>query len=314
MSTVANLYRDIGMEIGDPDNANIPHWQLLIWINKAIKDIVNKTKCLWKKLELTGQQKITIKDYSNLSGDIVTIVVDDGDDETTSTLTEGVDWTAATSNAATAASLETAIEAVTGLTSYVDLSDTAVVWVLATGIYQLASTITCDASTDYFTIGDAGYVWFNLEEIDSTFREMRNVYDTDENSRLFRPVSRQQWDRLSVQDNYSGFDFTVVNESGVWKLYVKANGGNFDSTYNFVMEYYYKPTVLTAATDSPPGLVDDHDEAIIRYVVREYHRKMGNFNEAAVARGEYILELRDIRRLLREQGEPQETNQFTQWY
>lgn len=59
----------------------------------------------------TQSATITIVDYTGLSGDTVTINVNG----TVTVLTEGVDWTAATSNNATAASLETAIEAITGL-------------------------------------------------------------------------------------------------------------------------------------------------------------------------------------------------------
>lgn len=59
----------------------------------------------------TQQGTITIVDYNGLSGDTVAINVNG----TTTTLTEGVDWTASVDNNTTAASLEVAIEAITGL-------------------------------------------------------------------------------------------------------------------------------------------------------------------------------------------------------
>lgn len=56
---------------------------------------------------------ITIKDYTGLGGDTVVINVNG----TTTTLTEGIDWTAAVDNQTTANSLATAIAAVAGLTT-----------------------------------------------------------------------------------------------------------------------------------------------------------------------------------------------------
>lgn len=59
---------------------------------------------------------ITVVDFTALSGATVTI---NGTNITNTTLTEGVNWTAATSNAATATSLESAVEGISGVTSTV---------------------------------------------------------------------------------------------------------------------------------------------------------------------------------------------------
>lgn len=59
----------------------------------------------------TEEATITIVDYTGLAGDTVAINING----TTTTLTEGVDWTAATSNEATSASLTTALNTVTGI-------------------------------------------------------------------------------------------------------------------------------------------------------------------------------------------------------
>jgi len=55
---------------------------------------------------------ITVVDYTLLSGDTFTVAITGG---ATTVLTEGVDWTAATSNNATATSLASAINGVTGV-------------------------------------------------------------------------------------------------------------------------------------------------------------------------------------------------------
>ena len=58
----------------------------------------------------------TVIDYTGLSGDTLTI---NGDGFANTVLTEGVEWTAATNNNTTAASLQSAIDAITGLTATV---------------------------------------------------------------------------------------------------------------------------------------------------------------------------------------------------
>jgi len=103
--TVGELYRDIGREIGDPANVKVPTWILLTWINRAIKDVVRRTDCLYDIKVLTGLYRIKVLDYTGLSGKKVTVTID----STATDKTEGVDWTAATSNSTTATSLATAL-------------------------------------------------------------------------------------------------------------------------------------------------------------------------------------------------------------
>jgi hypothetical protein len=94
----------------------------------------------------------TVVDYTALSGATVTI---NGTGITNTTLTEGVDWTAATSNTATATSLASAIDGVTGVSS---TSSVAVVTVLA------------DPSADIttFTSSDGTNVPVQAASIDAT--------------------------------------------------------------------------------------------------------------------------------------------------
>lgn len=82
---------------------------------------------------------VTIVDYTALSGDTITI---NGTNITNTTVTEGVDWTAATSNNATATSLASALDGVSGVSA--SATDAVV-------------TVIADASADIttFTESDA---------------------------------------------------------------------------------------------------------------------------------------------------------------
>ena len=81
---------------------------------------------------------LTVVDYTLLTGDTVTVTING----TPTVLTEGVDWTAATSNNATASSLQGAITALTGVTASVN---TNVVSVNADNTYQ-ATIATSDGT------------------------------------------------------------------------------------------------------------------------------------------------------------------------
>lgn len=83
----------------------------------------------------------TVVDFNNLSGDAVTI---NGTNITNTTLTEGVDWTAATSNDATATSLASAYNGVAGVSA---TASGAIVTVIADDTVTQAD-ITTFTSTD----------------------------------------------------------------------------------------------------------------------------------------------------------------------
>lgn len=84
---------------------------------------------------------VTVLDYADLGGAVVTVSIWDGTGSTDTDLTEGVDWTAATSNADTATSLAAAIDALTGVSA---AADGAVITVTAGAAYAINS-ITTDA-------------------------------------------------------------------------------------------------------------------------------------------------------------------------
>lgn len=89
---------------------------------------------------------VTIVDYTLLSGKTVTV--------NGTVLTEGADWTAATDNATTAASLETAIEAVTNINSTV-VGAAITVEAAAIGVAGNAYTLATNAAVGGLTISGA---------------------------------------------------------------------------------------------------------------------------------------------------------------
>lgn len=108
---------------------------------------------LWTATNLTGSNFVfnstthakegiaTVVAFGSLGGDAVTI---NGTNITNTTLTEGVDWTAATSNAATATSLASAIDGVAGVSA---TASAAIVTVIADDTVVQAD-ITTFTSTD----------------------------------------------------------------------------------------------------------------------------------------------------------------------
>ena len=89
-------------------------------------------------LEASATATITVVDYAELSGAILTV--------NGTALTEGVEWTAATDNDTTAASLESAVEAVTGINSS------------ATNAVITATVATAGAAGNAFTLASSDEV------------------------------------------------------------------------------------------------------------------------------------------------------------
>lgn len=267
MATVSELYYDIGQRIGDPGNAQVKSWQLLKWINKAIRDTERVTKHLKANITLSGQYQITVKDYSSLATDVITLQT--SNDSAASTYTGGSEWTPATSNAQTASSIATALNAHADVYAYAgfdnDNTTYAYVYVLA-GRGYIVDTLTCDADTDYLDIDDAGYEIIELSNIVSTFRQVRNIYDTA-NERFYVSYTRQQYDRTLCDSGFTGYGYYV---DPLYKLYIKKGGGNLDSSDTFKMDYMYWSTALTTASQSPAGILQFYDELIVQRVLYYY--------------------------------------------
>jgi len=304
MSTVANLYYDIGLRIGDPSNTKVETWQLLRWINLSIKDIVKKTDCLWAVDEVSGQKRIKVIDYSNLSGAVISLKT--SNDSAATDYTESSEWDRVTSNSVTAANIATALNSHTDVFAY---ADGVYVYVGCTGGYTL-STLTCDASTSYLTISDDGYKTFEMNNVLSNFRKVRNIYDTGEEL-IYRPYTRQDYNRVLVDSNYAGYGYYVDSS---YKMWILAEGGGITSDNTFKIDYLYWNTDLTSGSDTPEGILNHYDEIILERVMYYYYMSNGMYKEMQVADTVYRQLLRDLRYEIRSQGEPLEIEQFYQWH
>lgn len=124
-------------------------------------------KTLWTASNLTGSNFVftstthakqgiaTVVDFSLLSGDAVTI---DGTNITNTTLTEGIDWTAATSNTATATSLASAINGVAGVSATAS----------ATVVTVIADDATVGADITTFTSTDGTNLPVSAQSVDGS--------------------------------------------------------------------------------------------------------------------------------------------------
>lgn len=108
------------------------------WLSGAKRKVLVDYVAGWNA---GGYAKITISDYTLLAAKTVT-VAPGGSGGTTKT--EGADWTAATSNAATATSLASAIDAVSGIRSF---ALGAVVYVVDETAQRTTSTLATSASS-----------------------------------------------------------------------------------------------------------------------------------------------------------------------
>lgn len=110
----------------------------------------------------TGTHTVTVDDFNNCSGETVTVYINA---DTGTVLTEGVDWTAATSNEATATSLASAISALTGV-SCTAPADIAYI-VLDAGTRQVSlkeSEATCTTLAE----GQGGSLFLSALEVMQT--------------------------------------------------------------------------------------------------------------------------------------------------
>ncbi len=306
MSTVNELYRDIGDEIGDPGNARNPTWLILRWINKAINDSALLTNCLQNIVTISGERLITVLDFGALDIADAIITLQTSADAASTDYTEGVDWDAATSNAVTATNIATTLSRHNNTEAY---SDGVMVYVCATGGYTI-TTLTTDADVDEMTIADNGYETFELNNILTGFRKAKNIYSTGQEI-IFRPYTRQQYDRALIDTTYVGYGYYIDPS---YKMYLKHAGVNVDSSVTFVVEYLYYPTTLSLSTESPPGILAHFDDLIIQKVKYYYYLSKAMLKEADVADSLYKRQISNVRYELRSQGEPQEIRQLLKWH
>jgi len=308
MATVGELYRDIGEAIDDVGNVVHPAWKLLRWINKAIKDIVWRTDCLWTSNEIEGQRRIAILDYADLeaAGNILTVTIDDVDTD----LTEGVDWDAATSNAVTATDLASAITALTNISAYADGA-----YVYVCGVNGSTTSIACDAATTDLTIADAGYETFELANILTRFRIVKTIYNLTDGI-LYRSLTQNQYDRFVMDSAFTSSVYTI-NANNL--MSIKKGGGNLSSSNTVTIEHLQYPAELTLSSESPPGILSRFDDVIINRCLKRVNEHKRVDNPSQVGNYLYGLDIeyermiKQIKHELRSQGDPGINTLLYQW-
>jgi len=313
MATVADLYRDIGTEIGDPSLANVFDWEILLLINKAVKDIANETNCLFETDQITGMYRIEVVDYSSLSGDIITIQT--SADSAASTYTEGSEWSAGATNAATAALIASSIHSRhSNIRAY---SDGVYAYITVTGGYTM-STCSVDSAATVMTASNSGYEIFSLKGIlteafstnTERFRKVRFITEAAA-SVLYESSTREQWNRYQIDDGYTGYNYFISPDK---KMYIKTGGSNLKAASIIRIDYLYNPTALSAATDELPSLINDFPDAVVQRAAYYFWRSQGEFERSQVYNREYRFTLRDIKNEVKSQGVPLAIRQFYQWH
>ncbi len=294
MPTAAELFRDIGEEIGDPANAKYPQWKLMLWINKAIKQAVKDTNCLWATISLQGQRLITIISTSALAGDTITLVVSG----TTSIKTIAT---------ATQAGITALLNTVTGVKAY--SSGTDKIYVLGIDGYEITS-MTTNAGASELTIGDDGYETFDLSSILTAFRRVTAIYDAT-NDKLYQPLSRALYDRVLIDSDYEGYGY-FVSPDGL--MYLKAYGANATSATSFGINYLQFASEITLASSELPGPLNDHEGIIRAWVKQHYHYLQGDYQSMGLCYSIYKQLTADLRRQMRSQGEPLVMRHFYRWH
>lgn len=143
---------------------------------------------------------------------------------------------------------------------------------------------------------------------------MRNVA-IDAGDVFFMSWTRQQYDTgLAISSGFTSNAYNIMPESGVYQMYLKHNGGNLATGTVIKLDYYLHPTALSAVTESPPGILDDYDDAVISRTIYYYMKSQGKYDimglQLAIAKDL----TKDMRHELRTQGEPQSIVHQNVWY
>lgn len=214
---------------------------ILDYLNDAIIEISNSIDGKWYTLLKTRKWRtsfnvvVTVVDYTTLSGATITITFNG----TATTLTEGVEWTAATDNDTTATSIALAIStALSGVTATSVLAVATAVTapvnntgmsVVATDAANTELTIALAENGEYAVASDFSgtHILLNMTDglpILSEFDKTLSYYDPDE-------------DQTGTPEIY-----TIENSN--YKLYPIPG-----SVLTLKEKYWKEPTLLTANTD-----------------------------------------------------------------
>jgi hypothetical protein len=173
------------------------------------------------------------------------------------------------------------------------------------------ATTTADSSGVSIT---SGATKFNLETIISNFRKMKNISVVGGD--IFHvSFGRQQYDTaLSISTGLTANFYSIVPESGTYQMYFKHNGADLAPATVITMNYLLHPTALSAVTDSPPGILDDFDDAVISRTMYYYMRSSADYRSMILQKQIADDTMKDIRYELRSQGEIQSITHFQKWY
>lgn len=299
MSTAGNIYVAFGMEIGDPANTTIPPQRLNLWLNRVVKEAVERTNCLWDTVTVSGLYDIEIVDYSSLAADTITLK--------TSLYTTVSTYTiaGAASNSAMATAIATQLIARTDIKAY---SIGAHVYVCCIGGGTI-ETLTCsDSDTDHIVLTD-GAESYKLSQIVTNIRRVEEVYSVDD-SVHYKPVAYQEWARAKMDSSFDGFLSAVMPEEGIDMLMLNAGGANLSSASMVTISHLLWPTAISTASTEMPGILNHHDDMIVKGMLYYYYSQKAQYETALGVRNIFERWCRQAKKELRMQGKPQELSHF----
>ena len=296
MATPGEIFSALGIEVGDPYNSHVPATRLLVWLNRVLKEAVRETKCLWETDTISGLVDIEIVSYGDLSGDVISL--ETSADAAATDYTEGVEWTAATSNTVTATALATALDLHSNVNAY---SDGAHCYVCANNGYVI-STATSDADTDYITVTN-GAEYYNLTELLTNFWQIEYVYDVD-NARFYMPYNRKGYLYTKVDSESERYGYSYVPEGGKSIMKLESAGVNLGYGYTVTIDYLQKPSSVSITSTAMPGILDDYEDLIVKGILYYYYNSTGEHEKAFAMKQIFQNECRLVRKYLRMHGRP----------
>jgi hypothetical protein len=187
----------------------------------------------------TASKTITIDDYNNCSGDTVTIQINNS----STVLTEGVDWTAATDNATTATSLASAVQAIAGIAAATAAAGVVYITKNSYTAYVLMAesdaTCTTIANNTDGTLEMYGVVNFNNG---TTFKGSSTIQDNKDLQFGTGSDTVVQW---STAPNPDAMTFSLGTESRI--MYINEFA---DRNAAYTLAQQTDPTLVIQSSDA----------------------------------------------------------------
>lgn len=299
MSTAANIYTAFGIEVGDPANSLIPTQRLELWLNRVVKEAVERTNSIWDVVTISGLYDIEILTYTALTGNTITLQTS----EDTASTTYIID--SATSNSNMATEIAVQLDAHANVTAY---ASGAHVYVCVVGGGTISSLTTNETDATAITLTN-GAEFFNLATLITNFRRIEEVYSVDDDVH-YKPCGYQEYMRCLLDSAFDGYVYAIPVEAGSYMLYLKANGGNLLSSNTVTISHLLWPTSITSAATEMPGILSHHDDLVVKGMLYYYYNQKGQFEIAAAMRQMFERWCRQAKKEIRMQGKPQEMSHF----